>query len=122
MYLIAQLLIPKELQELVMQFTYYTKIEHQQRKIHKRLMRQFHVCERIDWGIKNIFYDYFYYKMENYTIYSEKKHHLFLVEITFMSAIFCKKCHEYVSSHSPVPENLICECIPDLVEGPLALD
>jgi hypothetical protein len=122
MSVISQLPIPKELQALVMQFTYYTKIEHQQRNIHKRLMRQFHVCERIDWGLQNIFYDYFYYKIENFKYYCEEKHHFFLVEITFMSAIFCKKCHQYVSSHSDVPENLICDCIPDLVEGPLAVD
>ena len=120
---ISQLHIPCELHDLVKQFAYYSKTEYQQRKAHKRLMRQFKVCERIDWGIKNVFYDYFYYKMENfmYCCY-EKNHHCILQEISFISAIFCKQCHQYVSSHYHVPENLICECIPDLVEDPLAVD
>ena len=120
---ILQLPLPGELQEFVRQYVFYSKIEWIQRKNHKRLMRQFKVCDRIDWGIKNVFYDYFYYKMENflYCCY-EKNHHCILQEISFMSAIFCKKCHKYVSSHSHVPENIICDCIPDLLDGPLAVD
>jgi hypothetical protein len=119
---ITQLPIPIEVQELVRQFTYYSKIEYQQRKHHKRLMSQFQVCERIDWGMKHLYYDYFYYKMENFLYRCEKKQHFFLVEITFMSAIFCKQCHEYVSSYSHLPENIICDCLPDLIEGPVAVD
>ena len=123
MSVLSQLPIPCELHDLVRQFAYYSKTEYQQRKIHKRLMRQFSVCERIDWGLESPFYDYFYYKMENFIYcFYQKKHHCLLQEITFMSAIFCKNCHEYVSSHSHVPGNLICDCIPDLVEGPLAID
>jgi len=119
---ISQLPLPSDLQELVRQYAYYSKIESNQRKIHKRLMRQFTVCERIDWGIQNSFYDYFYYKMENFMYCCYEKNHCILQEITFMSSIFCKQCHEYVSSHSHVPGNIICDCIPDLVDGPLAVD
>ena len=117
MSVLSQLPLPKELQELVRQYTFYSKTEHHQRRKHKRLMRQFKVCERIDWGQQNLFYDYFYYKIENfmYCCY-EKSHHCILQEISFMSSIFCKQCHQYVSSHSHIPENIICDCIPDLVE------
>jgi len=123
MSVIIQLPIPCEMQELVKQFAYCSKTEYLQRKLHRLLMRQFEVCERIEWGVKNLFYDYFYYKMENfmYCCY-EKNHTCILQEISFMSAIFCKQCHQYVSSHSNIPENLICDCIPDLMEGPLAVD
>ena len=123
MSVIKQLPLPSELQELVKHFAYYSKTEHLQRKIHKLLMRQFELCERIDWGSKNLFYDYFYYKMENflYCCY-EKNHPCILQEISFMSSIFCKECHQYVSSHSELPANIICECIPDLMEEPLGIN
>ena len=122
MSVISQLPVPYDLQETIRNFAYYSKTEYLQRKKHKRLMSQFTLCERIDWGVKNVFYDYFYYKMENFLYCSCEKNHYFVQEITFMSAIFCKKCHQYVSSHSQVPENIICDCIPDLVDGPLAVD
>ena len=116
MSFLSQLPLPLELQELVRQFTYYSKVEHFQRKKHKRLMRQFKVCERIEWAPQNLFYDYFYYKMENFIYCCFEKNHCVLQEISFISSIFCKQCHQYVSSHSPVPVNIICDCIPDLVE------
>ena len=122
MSVLSQLPIPYELHDLVKEFAYYSKTEYLQRKVHKLLMRQLKVCERIDWCMNNLFYDYFYYKMENFRYYVYNKTPCILQEITFMSAIFCKQCHQYVSSHSDVPESIICQCIPDLVEGPLAID
>jgi len=122
MSVLSQLPIPHEMQELVKQFAYCSKTEYQQRKLHKLLIRQFKLCERIDWGINNLFYEYFYYKMENFSCCFYDKAPCILQEITFMSAIFCRECHQYVSSHSDVPESIICQCIPDLVDGPLAID
>jgi len=122
MSVLSQLPFPYEIQELVKQYAYYSKTELLQRKHHKRLLSQLGVCERIDWNLQNRFYDYFYYKMENFMYCCYDKNHCIVQEITFMSAIFCKQCHQYVSSHSDVPESIICDCIPDLIEGPLALD
>jgi len=123
MSVIPQLPLPKELQEHIRTLAYYSKTEHLQRKKHKRLMKQFELCERIEWPNPNIFYDYFYYKTSNVMCHSfDKNHHYIIEEINFMAAILCKKCHQYVSSHSPLPENIICDCLPDLIEGPFAID
>lgn len=123
MSVITQLPLPYEVQEMVRNLVYYSKTEHLQRKKQKRLMKQFELCERIEWYKPSIFYDYFYYKTSNIMYHSfNKNHHYIIQEICIMSAIFCKKCHEYVSSYSHVPENIICDCLPDLIEGPVAVD
>ena len=123
MSVIPQLPLPKELQEHIRNLAYYSKTEHLQRKKQKRLMKQFEMCERIAPNNQNSFYDYFYYKTSNVMYHSfDKTHHYIIQEFTFMTAIFCKKCHEYVSSYSHLPENIICDCLPDLIEGPVAVD
>lgn len=123
MSVITQLPLPKELQEHIRNLAYYSKTEHLQRKKHNTLMKQFELCERIEWNRPNIFYDYFYYKTSNVTYHSfDKNHHYIIQEISFMTAIFCKQCHEYVSSYSDLPENIICDCLPDLIEGSVAVD
>lgn len=123
MSVLSQLPLPYDIQEMIRHFAYYSKTEHIQRKRHNTLMKQFELCERIEWNNQNMFYDYFYYKSSNVMYHSfDKTHHYIIQEISFMTAIFCKKCHEYVSYHNHLPENIFCSCLPDLIEGPLAVD
>jgi hypothetical protein len=111
---IKQLPLPPELQELVKQFTFYSKTEKKQRMKKKRLMRQLQICERILWNQNCLFYDYFYFKIENWKVhYYDNTYYLMTQKINILSTIFCKDCHEYVSSFVAPPLCITCKCLPD---------
>jgi len=113
MSVIQQLNLPMELQELVRTFLYYSKVEHQQRKKKKNLLRQLGICERLYWKQTGTYYDYFYFHIENWGFFTIEPHVYYITqEFNVLSSIFCKQCHNYVSSDTPIP--LCIECVCDL--------
>ena len=113
---ILQLKIPVELQDVVSEFAYYSKIESKQRKLKKSLIKQFGMCKR-HYFSNTSFYEYFYYKIENwYFRIFDKDFYYFSQEINIITCIFCKKCHNYIISISPIPDKITCGCLFDLME------
>ena len=113
---ILQLNLPIELQDLVRSFVYYNRIEHIQRKRKKCLVKQLDLCERLHWN-QNPHYDYFYFKIENWDIRIYDKYHYYIAQhINVFSCIFCKQCNHYLYSNTPTPENIMCGCLPVLLE------
>jgi hypothetical protein len=113
MSVIQQLKLPIELQELVREFFYYSKTEHYQRNKKKMLIRQLNVCERLYWKDVGQYYDYFYFQMENWVFFAvEPSVYYITQEICIMSTLFCKDCHNYVSSDTPIPLCIECACEP----------
>lgn len=116
MSVIQQLNLPVEIQEMIRDFAFYSKIEHEQRKKKKRLLNQLHRGGRLYWEDAGQMYDYFYYKMENWNIYLYEKNTFYVTqEIDIMSAVFCKTCHEYISFTTPIPDRIICDCLHDIL-------
>ena len=115
MSVIQQLKLPVELQELIREFFYYTKIEHLQR-IHKKcLLKHLGVCERLHWKDDGPLYDYFYFQIENWGFFTVEPNVYYITqEIRIMSTIFCKDCHNYISSETPIPLCIECSCMPDM--------
>jgi hypothetical protein len=109
---ILQLNLPIELQDLIRDFVYYSRIEHVQRKKKKYLLKQIGLCERLYWG-QNPHYDYFYFKTENWNIHVLEKDMYFISQnINVFSCIFCKECHEYIYTNTSIPQNIMCGCLP----------
>jgi hypothetical protein len=101
MSVIPQLKLPYELQEF------------DQRKKKRQLTRQLNCCDRIYWKDTGLYYDYFYYKIEHWGIYNFEPNIFYITqEIQIMSTIFCKHCHNYVTSDGPIPNCIVCECAP----------
>ena len=112
MSVIQQLNLPIEIQTLIREYAYYSKIEHIQREKKEKLLNQLHRCGRLMWSDEGEHYDYFYYKIENWVIYKYEKNTFYVSqEIDILSAIFCKTCHEYVSFTTPIPERIECGCL-----------
>ena len=108
---IRQLNLPTELQEMVRSFVYYSKTEHLQRILKNCLTKQLKLCERLQWN-QNPLYDYFYFKVENWDIrVMEKDMYYISQDIHVFSCIFCKECHEYLYTHTPIPEQMMCGCL-----------
>lgn len=115
MSVIQQLPFPHEIQEMIRGFYYYSKTEHVQRTIKKKLMRQLDHCERLYWKDIGTFYDYFYYKTENWKFCSYENNIYYITqEINILSAIFCKECHNYISSNTLIPACIECGCLQDI--------
>jgi len=114
MSVIRQLPLPLELQEHIKYFVYYTKIELYQRKLKETLIKQMNCCERVYWKDGGQYYDYFYYRISNCNIFKLEPNIYYIVqEFKIMSTIFCKDCHQYVSSETPIPLCIECDCIPE---------
>jgi hypothetical protein len=112
---ILQLKLPIEIQGLIREFVHYSKVEHLQRKQHKKLMKQFTYCERLQWS-HSPHYDYFYYKIENWDIRIFEKDLLYITQdIQLMSCIFCKECNNYLYTNTEAPECILCGCLPILL-------
>jgi hypothetical protein len=117
MSVIQQFNLPPEIQLLIREFAFYSEIEHKQRKKKQKLLNQLGRCGRLIWEDDTHMYDYFYYKMENWNIYTNEKNTFYVTqEINIMSAIFCKCCHEYVFFTTPIPERIECGCLHDIVD------
>jgi len=117
MSVIQQLKLPLEMQELVREFVYYTKTECEQRKKKNSLVRHLKVCQRLFWKDVGQYYDYFYYQMENWGFFTiEPDVYYISREIRIMNALFCKECHNYVSSDTPIPLCIECDCAPEWLE------
>jgi len=117
MSVIQQLNLPFEIQELIRNFVYYNKIEFQQRKKHGLLEKQLRCCERLFWKDSGLFYSHFYYKIENWNFYTFDPNIFYIEqEIQVLSSIFCKECHDYVSSNTPIPSSIECKCIDNWIE------
>jgi hypothetical protein len=114
MSVIRQLPLPPELQEYIKEYLYYTKTEWHQRKLKDTLLKQFDCCERIYWKDAGQYYDYFYYRINNWNIFKIEPNIYYITqEFQIMSMIFCKDCHQYVSSETPIPLCIECECTPE---------
>ena len=114
MSVISQLKLPYELQEMVRDYVYYTQTEWEQRKNKKCLIRQLKCCDRIHWKDPGQFYDYFYYRIENWGIYTFEPNIFYITqEFRIVSTIFCKNCHNYVTSEVPIPSCIECDCAPE---------
>ena len=70
MSVISQLKLPLELQELIREFVYYSKTQHEQIKKKKNMVRQLNICERIQWKDIGLYYDYFYFQIENWGFFT----------------------------------------------------
>jgi len=113
---IVQLKLPTELQELVRDFLYYSRIEHIQRKRKKCLTKQLKLCERLEWN-QNSHYDYFYFKVENWDIHVLEKDMYYICQnINVFSCIFCKECNNYLYTNTQTRENIMCGCLPILLD------
>ncbi len=111
MAVIQQLNLPFELQELVRDFVFYSKVELIQRKKRYLLEKQLRCCERLQWKEMNLIFDQFYYKIENWNFYTMDPNIFYIEqEIQMISSIFCKDCHEYISSNTPIPSCIECKC------------
>jgi hypothetical protein len=114
MSVIQQLKLPIELQELVREFFYYSKIQHDQMIKKKNMVNQLNVCERLYWKNVGQYYDYFYFQIENWGFFTvEPSVYYITQEIRIMSTLFCKHCHNYVASDTPIPLCIECDCEPD---------
>jgi hypothetical protein len=114
---IQQLNLPQELQEIIRSYYYYSKTEHFQRKNKWNLVRQIRCCERLFWKDTGQYYDYFYYKMENWGFFTIEPNIYYITqEISVLSSIFCKECHNYVSCETPIPLCIECRCAVEWLE------
>jgi hypothetical protein len=114
MSVICQLPLPYELQEFVRGFVYYSKKEAYQRLFHKRLMRQLNYSERLYWDSENLHFEYFHFKYENWKVHHDDVDSYFVTQhIYIMSSVFCKYCHNYITSYSPAPFSAACGCLYD---------
>jgi hypothetical protein len=113
---ILQLKLPVELQNLVRDFAFYSKVEQVQRKYKKYLLRQLGLCERLFLS-NNTHYDYFYFKIENWNIrIFDKDCYYISQEINILSSVYCKECHELVHSNTYTPPTIMCGCLHVLVD------
>jgi len=46
----------------------------------------------------------------------EKDMYFISQDIHVFSCIFCKECHEYLYTHTPIPEQLMCGCLHVLMD------
>ena len=114
MSVISQLNLPYEVQELVREFAYYSRIEWVQRKLKRHLVLQLNCCERLFWKDVGQYYDYFYYRMENWGIYTFEPNVFYITqESRILSTLFCKHCHNYVTTDTQIPACIECDCAPE---------
>lgn len=117
MTVIQQMNIPSELQHLVRDFLYYSKTEHLQRKKKRNLLRQLRCCERLFWVDTGQYYDYLYYKIENWTFLKIEPNLYYITqEFRILSSVFCKECYNYVSAETPLPLCIECKCAAEWLE------
>lgn len=115
---ILQLKLPSEIQSLIKEFAYYSKVEAIQRKRKSFVTKQMNRCERL--SIKDcyldMYYDLFYLKIDSYQycVYSN----LIFIDhyYTVFNAVFCKECHNYASSNSYIPRSIECNCTLDMLD------
>jgi hypothetical protein len=114
---LCQLKLPPELQALIHSFAYYSKEEALQRQYKGHVVSQLKRCKRV-WGkVPEIdpYFEIFYFKTEKYNYYLYSN--LIYIEYYYstLSAVFCKECHNYVSSTNEVPSCIECNCLPGIL-------
>lgn len=114
MSVLSQLPLPPELQETIREFVYYTKEEFYQRRLKDTLMKHIHCCDRIMWKDNGPYYDYFYYRIQNWSVFKMEPNLFYITQdFQVMSVLFCKDCHNYVTCETPIPLCIECTCTPN---------
>ena len=115
---IRQLKLPPELQDHIKEYVYYSKEESIQRLRKDLMTEQLNRCCR--WWSKlshvDPYYDLFFYRIEKYNYYLYSNVVFIEYYHTSMSSVFCKTCHNYVSSMTDIPACIECDCLPDILD------